>query len=149
MGITPSSSRSLLQLGALDPVLKAQLAAVEGSAYMTVGDVVALEPLLQAMIPWIDPAYSQLPLYFLQKALWMAQQGDPQAALHALWLVMGVAAEGCSQRHDSATQATGRDLAQRWLQQTGMHEPTSLAAKLQSAEMLLRQVETLGEDSMG
>lgn len=148
-GITPSSSRTLLQLGALDPALKAQIAVFEGATHMTADDVLALEPLLQAMLPWIDPAYGQLPIYFIRKALWMAQQGDPQAALHALWLVMGVATEGCLQRHDLAAQATGRALAQRWLHQTGMSEPASLAVKLPSAEMLFRQVEALGEDSVG
>ena len=148
-GITPSSSRTLLQLTALDPALKAQLAAFEGSAHMTAGGVLALEPLLQEMIPWIDPTYGQLPIYFIRKALWMAQQGDPQAALHALWLVILVAAEGCLQRHDPAVLATGRDLAQRWLQQIGMNEPASLAVKLQSAEVLLHQVEALVEDSAG
>lgn len=148
-GITPSSSRTLVQLTALDPALKAQIAAFEGSTHMTAGDVQALEPLLQAMILWVDPAYGQLPLYFIRKALWMAQQGDPQAALHALWLVMLVAAEGCLQRHDPAILATGRDLTRRWLQQTGMSEPASLAGTLQSAERLLQQVKVLAGESTG
>jgi hypothetical protein len=146
-GITPSSSRGLLLLGPVDPQLKAQLAAFEGSAHMTASDVLALEPLLQEMIPFCDASFGQLPIYFTKKTLWMAQQGQYQEALHAMWLLMWGAAEGCLQRADPAERATGSNWAQRWLQQTHFAGAEMLAAKLHSAERLFYQVEGLVEES--
>jgi hypothetical protein len=146
-GITPSSTRGLLLLGRVAPTLKAHLAELEGSTQMSAAAVLALEPLLQEMIPLGDASYGQLGLYFLQKTLWMAQQGQHQEALHAMWLLMYGAAEGSLQRTDPAGRATGIALAHRWLQRTGMHEPARWAAKLQQAEMLFGQVEVLVEES--
>lgn len=96
---------------------------------MTASDVLALEPLLQ------------------EKTLWGAQQGQYQEALHAMWLLIWGAAEGCLQRADPARRATGSDWAQRWLQQTHFEGTAVLAIKLHSAELLLRQVEGLVEES--
>ncbi len=147
-GITPSSSRGLLLLGPVDPYLKAQLAAFEGSAHMTTSDVLALEPLLHEAIPLYDAAFGQVPLYMVQKTLWMAQHSHHQAALHAMWLHMGGgAAQGCLQRNDPAELLVGTDLMQRWLQRTGFVGAEVVAAKLQSAELLFRQVEVLVEES--
>jgi predicted nucleotidyltransferase len=146
-GITPSSTRGLLLLGRAAPTLKAQLAELEGSTQMSAADVVALEPLLLEMIPLGDASFGQLPLYFTKKTLWMAQQGQYQEALHPMWLMMYGAAEGCLQRSDPAERATGIDLAHRWLQRTHFEGAEVLAAKLQEAERLLRQVEELVENS--
>jgi hypothetical protein len=147
-GITPSSSRGLLLLGPVDPRLKAQLAAFEGSAHMTVSDVLALEPLLREAIPLWNASFGQLPVYFLHKTLWMTQHGQHQEALHAMWLHMGGrAAADCLQRNDPAELVAGAELIQRWQQRTGFVGAEVLAAKLQAAEMLLRQVEGLVEES--
>jgi hypothetical protein len=64
-----------------------------------------------------------------------------------MWLMMWAAAEGCLQRTDAAGRATGIDLAHRWLQRTHFEGAEVLAAKLQEAERLLRQVEVLVENS--
>jgi hypothetical protein len=146
-GMTPSSTRGLLLLGRIAPMLKAQLAELEGSTQMSAADVLAFEPLLQETIPLGDASYGQLGIYFMQKTLWMAHQGQHQEALHAMWLMMYGAAEGSLQHTDPAERAIGIDLAHRWLQRTGMHEPARLAAKLQQAEMLLGQLEVLVEES--
>lgn len=145
-GITPSSTRGLLLLERVDPTLKVSLAELEGSPQMGQAGVLTLEPLLHEMAPLIDASFGQLPLYFTKKTLWMAQQGQYQEALHPMWLLMGVAAEGCLQRTDPAEHVLGINLAQRWLQQTGMREPDQLATKLQQAEMLLRQIELVVEE---
>ena len=142
-GITPSSTRSLLLLGRIDPSLKAQLAELEGSTQMSAADVVALEPLLQEIIQLGDASYGQLLIYATQKTLWMAQQGQHQAALHTMWLMMYGAAESCLRHPDPARRATGINLSQRWLQRTGMHEPSTMLSKLQSAELLLHQLKVL------
>jgi hypothetical protein len=71
----------------------------------------------------------------------MAQHGQHQEALHAMWLQMSVTAQGCLQRNDPAELAAGAALMQRWLQRTGFAGAEVLAARLQQAELLLRQVE--------
>ncbi len=85
-GMTPSSTRGLLLLDRIAPTLKAHLAELEGSTQMSQADVLALEPLLQEMIPFCDASFGQLPIYFTKKTLWMAQQGQYQEALHPMWL---------------------------------------------------------------
>jgi hypothetical protein len=114
---------------------------------MTASDVLALESLLQEVIPFCDASFGQLPIYFTKKTLWMAQQGQYQEALHAMWLLMWGAAEGCLQRADPAGRATGSNWAQRWLQQTHFAGAEMLAAKLHSAARLFYQVEGLVEES--
>jgi len=142
-GITPSTTRSLLLLGPISPMLKVQLAELEGSTQMSQADVLALEPLLQQMSPLLDASYGQLGIYFPQKTLWMAQQGHYQEALHALWVMIWAVAESCRQSSNPAVRTTGAGLLQCWLQRTGLHEPGIWVAKIQSAELLLQQVEGL------
>ena len=89
-----------------------------------------------------DASFGQLPVYFLLKTRWMAQNGQHQEALHALWLYMGGgAADGCLKRNEPAGLAAGADLMQRWLQRTHFAGAETLAAKVQRAEQLLQQVE--------
>lgn len=146
-GITPSSTRSLLQLGSVDPKFKAQLAEFEGSTQLSADDVLALEPLLREAIPLFAASFGQLPLYFVPKMLWMAQQGYYQEALHTMWLHMGAgAAQGCLDRNDPEELVVGADLMQRWLYRLGMNEPSVLAMKVQEAERLLQQIEAMVND---
>ena len=146
-GITPSSTRSLVLLGPIAPTLKAQLIELEGSTQMSPADVLALGSLFQEAMPFVDASFGQLPVYFTQKTQWMAQQGQHQEALHAMWLLMSAAAEGCRQRNDLAVGRAGTALVQRWLDQTGMHEAAVLTAKVRSAEVLLGQVEAFASMS--
>lgn len=144
-GRTPSSTRGLLLLGHIAPTLKAHLVELEGSTQMSQADVLALEPLLQEMIPLGDASGGQLLIYFTKKTLWMAQQGQYQEALHPMWFMMSGSAESYLQRTDPVERETGIDLAHRWLQRTYFEGAEVRAAKLQQAEMLLRQIEVLVE----
>jgi predicted nucleotidyltransferase len=141
-GITPSSSRGLALLGQLDPSLKAQLAAFEGSTHLTAADVLALEPFLRAAIPLCDASFGQLPIYFLHKIRWMAQQGQHQEAFHAMWIYLGPGtAQSCLNGNDPASLAAGADLMQRWLQSIHFADPDRLAAKVLEAQALLDQLQ--------
>jgi hypothetical protein len=122
-GITPSSSRSLLLLGPIAPMLKAQLAELEGSTQMSAADVFALAPLLQGMMPLLDASHGQLGIYFIQKTSWMTQQGHHQEALHALWALIWAVAQSCRQHPTPPVRTAGADLLQRWLQRTHLAEP--------------------------
>lgn len=147
-GVTPSSSRGLALLGPISPTIKAQLAELEGSTSMSVADVLALEPLLQEGIPLADAALGQLPIYFIQKTRWMAQQGQQQEALHAMWLQMGGGvALACIARNDPAERLIAADLMQRWLQRTHFDRPEVLTAKLHHAQAIFTQVEALVKEN--
>lgn len=140
-GVTPSSSRGLALLGPIAPAIKVQLAELEGSTKMSATDVLALEPLLQEGLPLADAALGQLPIYFIQKTRWMAQQGQHQEALHAMWLQMGGGvAQACIARNDPVERATGAELMQRWLQRADLDRAEVLAAKQKIAASLLEQV---------
>lgn len=147
-GITPSSTRAPLQLAPIAPALKTQLAELEGSTQLNAADVLALEPLLREASPLFDASWGQESEYLIAKTLWMAQQGQHQAALHVAWVHISIAAGDCLQRNESTELAAGMDIMQRWLHRNNMHGPASLAARLQSAERLLQQVEGLVNETI-
>ena len=95
----------------------------------------------------IDASYGQLGIYFIQKTSWMAQQGHRQEALHALWELIWAVAQSCRQHPTPAVRTAGADLLQRWLQRTHLDGPANWPAKLQSAAILLRQLEALAKES--
>jgi len=71
----------------------------------------------------------------------MAQQGQHQEALHAMWLQMGGGiAQACITGNNPVERATGTELIQRWLQSTGIDGAEALAAKQKIAASLLEQV---------
>ena len=142
-GITPSSTRALLQLGPIAPTLKTQLAEFEGLTQRNAGDVLALEPILREASPLFNASWGQEAEYLIAKALWMAQQGQHQAALHVAWVHILIAARDCLQRNNPVELVAGTDVMQRWLHRNSMHEPALLAEKIQGAEILLQQVEVL------
>ncbi|CAN5846712.1 hypothetical protein BH10CHL1_BH10CHL1_14670 [soil metagenome] len=146
-GITPSSTRSLLLLSPIDPILTGQLAELEGSTQMSTADLLALEPLLQEMLPFMDASYGQLGVYFIQKTSWMTQQGHHQEALHAIWIFIWAIAQSCRQHPELAVRLAGTALLHRWLHRIHMHEPSIWVVKLQQAEMLLGQLDMLVGES--
>lgn len=141
-GITPSSTRKLIQLAAIDPALCAEIAEVEGSLQMRVEDILALEPFLHEAIPLIDPTMGQLPQFLLQKAIWLAQQGHHWAAfdIMATLLIYRAAADGLH-ANDLTKRAAIVDLTKRWLQTINHSEAKQWAKSAQIAEKLLQQAE--------
>lgn len=141
-GITPSSSRGLIQLGTVAPAIQAQIYAFDGSSTMNAEDVLALEPLLHEWMTFIDgPKYGYLGDYFVHKAAWLARHGYPQAALHCMVGTSGTIAGDC--RADATKSAQATDLAQRWLTAIDWTGPAVLATKVALAQSLLAEMERL------
>ena len=93
--------------------------------------------------PLFNASWGQEAEYLIAKALWMAQQGQHQAALHVAWVHILIAAIDCLQRNNPVELVAGTDVMQRWLHRNSMHEPALFAEKIQGAEILLQQVEVL------
>jgi hypothetical protein len=132
--------KTLRQLEPLSPATREAILQLESAAPMRAADVLALEPLMVAAIPAIGTAYGQLPGFYFKKALWMAQQGQHQDALHAIWLAMAITAGICL-RGDDALHAQGTELMHWWLQALGYEGQDSLVPKIQIAESLFKAIE--------
>jgi hypothetical protein len=146
-GITPSSSRVLTQVSTTAPAVGAAIADLEGSTHLRTDEVLALQPLLQDALLLVGNSYGQLPHYFVQKALWLAHQGQPQAALHAMSTLIYGAIEETLRSQDPVRRTAGADLAQHWLAQLKLADPKGWTAKLPLATSLLHQTEGLMKDT--
>ena len=145
IGITPSSSRSLLQLSAVSASLQARIVEFEGASTINSEAVLALEPLFRAWMALVDPGqWGSLGEYFARKTVWMARQGFAQAAVHAMWPPVSGTAQACSQDKTKTIPATA--LAARWLSALHWDEPKVLETKAAMAIALLHEMETLVTD---
>lgn len=145
VGITPSSSRSLIQLGAVSAPLQARIVEFEGASTLNSEAVLALEPLFREWMALVDPVqWGSLGEYFARKTVWLARQGFVQAAVHAMWPPVSGTAQACAQDQTKMRQATA--LAARWLRAVHWDGPQVLAAKGAMAIALLNEMETLVMD---
>jgi hypothetical protein len=144
-GVTPSSTRSLIQLGSVAPQILAQIYAFQGSSTLNAANVLALEPLQREWLVLADRTkHGHLLDYFVHKALWLAQHGYSHAAFRCLFGVSAMIAWDC--REDAAKVAQATALAQRWLAAIGWTGQAVLAQKVTLAQSLVQQMETLAAD---
>jgi predicted nucleotidyltransferase len=139
-GITPSTSRGFIQLGAVDANLTSRLVEFAGGYGLDRVAVEALISLSQAILE-TDEKAQPLAAYFVKKAMWMAQNGFLQEAFLPLWHPVTFAAEDCLENPSLGVQVT--PLAQQWLAATGWQGQAALAAKLQSAQGMVEQAEVM------
>lgn len=139
-GITPSSTRGLVQLGAVNPIMHSRMVDFFGAASLHAGDVVALASVAH-LFAGLVKEYGKLPEYFVQKSLWLAQNGFHQEALYPLWQIVTDGALACEQDHTKVAEVT--PYARRWLEGVGWHGSEVLAAKVQEALALLQQAEAV------
>lgn len=145
MGITPSSTSGLIQLGTVAPEIQAQIYAFNGSSTLTAASVLALEPLAREWLALVDRAkWGHLFDYIVHKALWLAHHGEPQAAFYLLFDLGGGIAGDCRQDAAKAAQATA--MAHRWLAAIHWAGRPVLEAKVALAQALLMQMEILATD---
>lgn len=145
MGITPSSTRGLLQLGTIAPEIQAQIYEFEGSSTLNAASVLALEPLVREWLALVDREKQGYLLdYFVHKALWLAHQGQPQVAFSCMFVLSTIIGDDC--RQDAAKVAQATALARRWLAAIHWAGRPVLEAKVALAQALLMQMETLATD---
>ena len=85
-GVSPSSTRNLVQLEAVDMRLKQQICELEGTTVLDphgIDDAIAL--LAQLTELGDTDKWGDVPEYVVKKVTWMAQNGFPRAALHTAW----------------------------------------------------------------
>lgn len=144
-GLAPSSTRSLVQLRTVAPLLRAQICAFECSPTPSPAAIAVLNVLLHEWIVFIDTTkYGNLGDYFAKKARWMGQQGLAEEALHCMFLITGAVAGDC--RADAAKAAQVTALAQRWLAAIHWTGEAALKEKATLAQSLLQAMETLAAD---
>jgi predicted nucleotidyltransferase len=145
VGLAPSSSRGLLQLALVNKPLHDQIADFEGSRDLRTQDILALEPLFREWIPFADyDDKGNAPEYVAKKAVWLAQQGLPQAALHALWVYLHLIVKDCIDHQEKAVPAAV--LAQRWLEAVKWDNEAILQQKGAMAQLLLEELAVLATD---
>jgi predicted nucleotidyltransferase len=147
VGITPSSTRSLIQLGKTSGELKERICEWEGSSKMSVDDVLALLPTFSESMSLLDASkWGHLPEYFAKKMEWMAKKGLHREALHSMWLIIGVTIGECRKREEPSVTSKASKLAQSWLHSVGWEGQEVLEAKLRMAASILKEVEALAAD---
>ena len=139
IGLAPSSSRGLLQLASVNKRLHDQIADFEGSRAMHTQDILAMEPLYREWIPFANfDEKGNAPEYLAKKAVWLAQQGFPQAALHALWVYLHLIVKDCIDHEEKVEPTTA--LAQRWLEVVKWDNEAVLHQKGAMAQTLLQEL---------
>ncbi len=139
-GITPSSAQLVTQLAAVAPAIRTRLMALMSATPVSAAEIIALEPFLLEAGRLLGAAWGQFPSFYVFKMMAMAKQGDHEAVLQALWLMMAVIADNCLQSDDTPLKTKGTDLLQNWLQKVGCETPERQAVSVQLAEALLVDV---------
>jgi hypothetical protein len=135
----------LLQLASLNKPLHDQIADFEGSSDIRTQDILAIEPLFREWIPFADfDDKGNAPEYVAKKAVWLAQQELPQAALHAMWVYLHLIVKDCI-RHDEK-EVPAMALAQRWLEVVKWDNEATLQQKGAVAQTLLEELALLLAD---
>ena len=148
LGITPSSTRALVQLGKTSDKLKESICEWEGSSKMNADDVLALLSLVLGGVSFVDTSkWGILPTeYIVKKIEWMAKNDLHREALHMLWIGMGVHAVEWRKREDAWIKSKGSELAQRWFEGIGWDGKVVLEEKQTIAKVLLKEIEALAEN---
>lgn len=148
LGITPTSTRALVQLGKTSDKLKESICEWEGSSKMNADDVLALLSLILEGVSFMDTSkWGILPTeYVVKKIEWMAKNDQHREALHMLWIGMGSHAVEWRKREDAWIKSKGSELAQRWLEGVGWDGKIALEEKLKMAKALLKEIEALAEN---
>ena len=146
IGITPSSTRPLVQLGITSAKLKERICEWEGSAKMSADDVLGFLSFITECIS-LDPSKSGHEKdYLMEKIEWMARNGLPQEALHLMWGVMYFSVNGVQESKDPIVVSKMSELARSWLRGLSWEGKEVLEEKLRVAKSLLEEVEGLAAD---
>lgn len=146
-GITPSSTRGIVQLGSVANWAKEKIHELQGASNKTAAEAQSLFALLDESVSIIrqsgDTALGQLPEYFRKKIKWMTQTGLHREATQPLWLIMSAVAEIAQANDDASLRIRSLALVQEWLHWVDWEGQATLAIKLQLAEALFAEIQRL------
>lgn len=142
-GIAPSSVRHLDQVGRLSAPLRAQFCELEGSAHLRVADILVLADINARLTAACQKAeWGNMPGYVVKKTTWMAQNGYPHAAVHAMWINCNFRANDALQSDDPQVIAAAQQLTQEWLQAVNWVGESILTQKLQMVDNLWAEIQS-------
>lgn len=131
-GVSPSSTRSLIQLGTVDERLKQQLSELEGTAEIDNDTVSQAISLLAKLTDIADTEkWGELPEYVVKKVEWMYRSGFPQAALHTAWFNCGFRIKDCLDANNHNAVGEMSELVKQWLNIMGWQGDEVLKRKLE------------------
>jgi hypothetical protein len=141
-GVAPSSTRHIIQLGAVDPELKASLFEIEGTTHMNEADALQRFQIAARLNSACDvSSWGQLTEYMIRKANWLAQNGYPREALHGMWNNNGFRANDCLKCNDPQVIDNAGAIARKWLRAMGWEGQDALAAKMEMIEIISQSSE--------
>jgi len=147
MGITPSSTRPLVQLRDVSKELHEHICELEGSNEKSVDDVLALlAPFAEVGSLTENSLWRNSSEYFVKKVEWMAKNGLNREAFHTMcfWSFWPFSAFGESEK--SQLKPEEYRLVQSWLKKMGWEGEEVLDAKLQLIESIMKEMEELVAD---
>jgi len=141
-GVSPSSTRSLIQLGTVDEGLKQQLCELEGTAELDSDNVSQAISLFAKLTNIADTEkWGELPEYVVKKVEWMSQNGFPQEALHTAWFNCGFRVKDCldASNHNAIREMS--ELVKQWLKTMGWQGDEVLKSKLEILASIWKEIE--------
>ena len=146
IGVTPSGTRSLEQLGKNFGELKERLCDLEVATTMTPEDVVAANSVFVKCVPFLPPEMGCLAEYTVKKLEWMARNELHREAIHTLWVCIGRIVTICRKRNDVTVVEKALAVGREWLQAVGWVGETVLQEKLKMGKTILEEVEASAVD---
>ena len=142
LGVAPSATRIMAQLGEINRELRDRFVRVEGSDGLEPRDVLVLVPAFSE-ITLRASLWSRQPEYAARKATWMAERGQHREAFHVICMWSLCAIDACRASEGDQAIPLLRERARTWLRVMGWNGSEELAEKLQLTVSLMEEIERL------
>jgi predicted nucleotidyltransferase len=146
-GITPSSTRALIQLEGTSPELYERICEWQGSSGLEAEEVKALLPTVDECL-CIGAAsftldWGDLTRHFADKMAWMVDNGLERGAYSLLWWFVGGLAKYAWASDDAEMVSKTEKLVQDWMHAVGWEGQEVLEEKVRMAEEMVAEVEAM------
>ena len=142
LGVAPSATRIMAQLGEISPALHDQFVKIEGSDRMEPRDVLVLVPAFSE-IALRASLWGRQAEYAVGKAEWMAERGQHREAFHVMCTWSLCAIDACRASEVDQAIPLLREGARTWLHAMGWNGSEALAEKLKLIALLMEEIERL------
>ena len=141
-GVSPSSTRSLVQLGEISAERKQQICELEETATLTREETLDAIDILSELTALADTdQWGEVPEYVVKKVTWMAASGYPREALHTAWFNCGFRLKACLDSGNQQSIAEVSTLAEQWLTCFGWRDKENIAEKLVAIDILWKDAQ--------
>jgi hypothetical protein len=146
-GITPSSTRALIQLDGVWPELKQRICEWEGCSHVGATRIAGLIPFATEQTALAASArWGRLSEYMLKKAEWMIGSSLHREALHLMWFVVGMSASPGTRDGQPSAVSELEERTRRWLRAVGWDGQEALEGKVLTAHRMAEEVAALAAD---